>query len=261
MNQADFINKKLIAFDLDETLAESKAEMTAEMANLLAKLTQVKKVAIISGGSFGQFERQFFGSLSRAANINYDSLVILPTSGAVFYEYKNGEWQIVYSEDLTEEEKAKTMLAFEKGLADINYKRPKEVFGQVIEDRGTQITFSALGQKAPVGLKQAWDPDRSKRTQIKEAIEKYIPELEVRTGGSTSVDVTKKGIDKAFGMKKILEHFNLEKEDILFIGDAMKPGGNDYPVKAFGIDSIEVSGPTETADIINNLLKKAPNSR
>jgi len=261
MNRGGLTNKKLIAFDLDGTLAESKTEMSPEMADLLAKLTQIKKVAIISGGSFGQFERQFFGVLAETENVNHDNLFILPTSGARFYQYENGKWQTLHSEDLSETEKTETLLAFKKALADIDYQQPEKIFGEVIEDRDTQITFSALGQKAPVHLKESWDPDRSKRTQIKEAVEKYLPNLEVRTGGSTSIDVTKKGIDKAFGMRKIMEHLNLEKEDIFFVGDAMEPGGNDYPVKDFGIDSIKVFGPAETAKIIRRLLEKTPDSR
>lgn len=48
--------KKLIVFDLDGTLAESKSPLDAEMAKLLGALLGVVKVAVISGGNWPQFE-------------------------------------------------------------------------------------------------------------------------------------------------------------------------------------------------------------
>ena len=81
-----------------------------------------------------------------------------------------------------------------------------------------------------------------------------IPEFEVRSGGLTSVDVTKPGIDKAYGMKKLMNILNLKTEEILFIGDRLKEGGNDYPVKAFGIDCLEISHWQETAVAIEAIL-------
>ena len=49
--------KKLVIFDLDGTLAESKSPVDAEMAELLRGLLAVAKVAIISGGDWPQFEK------------------------------------------------------------------------------------------------------------------------------------------------------------------------------------------------------------
>src|ERR1035441_10285233 len=61
------------------------------------------------------------------------------------------------------------------------------------QDRGSQITFSALGQQAPLEEKKKWDPDFAKRKKIKAILDKLIPEFSVRMGGATSVDITKTG--------------------------------------------------------------------
>jgi HAD superfamily hydrolase (TIGR01484 family) len=80
-----------------------------------------------------------------------------------------------------------------------------------------------------------------------------LPEFEVRIGGTTSIDVTKKGIDKAFGVLRIIERLHIDKEDVVFVGDALFEGGNDYAVKSLGIRCIETSGPQETLKIIDTL--------
>lgn len=146
------------------------------------------------------------------------------------------------------------MNAFEKAFEDIKYVHPKRTYGQVIEDRESQITFSALGQQSPLELKKVWDPTWKKRLRLKAALERYIPEFEIRLGGMSSIDVTEKGIDKAYGIKKIEKELRIPLSLMLFVGDALFEGGNDYPVRRTGVDCIEVSGPDETKKVIKELI-------
>ncbi len=81
-----------------------------------------------------------------------------------------------------------------------------------------------------------------------------MPDLEVRLGGTTSVDVTRPGIDKSYGMKKLMAALGIAKDEILFFGDKLMEGGNDYPVKAMGIDSIAVEGWETTAYALEGIL-------
>ncbi len=83
-----------------------------------------------------------------------------------------------------------------------------------------------------------------------------LPDLEVRSGGTTSVDVTRKGIDKAYGMRKLIEFLELELADVLFVGDRLDEGGNDYPVKAMGIETVAVRDWRETADYVQGFLDR-----
>jgi phosphomannomutase len=124
-----------------------------------------------------------------------------------------------------------------------------------IEDRGSQVTFSALGQEAPVASKGAWDPDDAKKRKLRDYVANELPEFEVRIGGSTSIDVTKRGIDKAYGIKKLIGLLDVKKEDILFVGDRLQEGGNDHPVEAMGVDCLNVSGWRETALVIETILE------
>jgi phosphomannomutase len=246
--------KKLIAFDLDGTLAPSKSPADDRMTAALSQLLTKFQVCVISGGKFQQFEKQILGNLE-ADPAQLERLHIMPTCGTRYFTYDlaKQDWKLVYAEDFTDAEKKKIIIALNKGFDDLKY-RAKKTYGETIEDRGSQVTFSVLGQdivdklgEEGLHLKHEWDPDNKKKNELRDYIAPLIPEVEVRVGGVTSIDVTKKGIDKAYGMKKLMELLDISKDDILFIGDRLQPGGNDYPVKAFGIDSIEISHWQETA--------------
>ena len=242
--------KKLIVFDLDGTLAESKASLDAEMATLLSKLLGIVKVAVISGGNWPQFEKQVLSHLPHDDRLK--RLSLLPTCGTKFFQY-DGVWKKLYSEDFTAAEREKIIDALHKALDQSGFKAGK-VWGKLIEDRGSQITFSALGQQAPLEEKKVWDPDFAKRKKIKAVVDTIIPEFSVRLGGETSIDVTKPGIDKAYGIKKLRDVLGIAIDEMIFIGDALFPGGNDYPAKEAGVASIRVSNPDETKRLIETII-------
>lgn len=243
--------KKLLVFDLDGTLAESKCPLALDMAEMLEKALKKFDIAVISGGNYPQFEKQFLGSLP-LLDEQLKKLYIFPTCATSFYRYDKG-WQKVYSEDLTVEQRKKIIEAFEETFRQVKF-IPSNTYGQVIEDRVTQITMSALGQEAPVHLKKKWDPNHIKRLEMLDVLRTLIPEFEIRTGGSTSIDVTRKGIDKAYGIQQIQKHLGFQIDEMLFVGDALFEGGNDAPVKRTGVECLEVSGPAETMKIIQDLL-------
>jgi phosphomannomutase len=242
--------KSLIVFDLDGTLAKSKSALDEQMAALLARLLGVVKVAIISGGDYPQFESQVLGNLPTDSNLN--NLILLPTSGTKFFQYRNG-WQKLYSDDLSDDEKKKIEDALERAVAESGF-QPKQSWGPRIEDRGTQITYSALGQEAPLEEKSKWDPDYAKRKQIKAILDKMLPEFSVRLGGTTSIDVTRPGIDKAYGIRKLRDVLGIPIAQMLFIGDALFPGGNDYPALEAGAESIAVRDPDETKAVVEAIV-------
>jgi HAD superfamily hydrolase (TIGR01484 family) len=242
--------KKLIVFDLDGTIAESKSSLDAEMSALLRDLLSIVKVAVISGGNWPQFEKQMISNLSRDTNLK--NLSILPTSGTKFYKY-NSTWQKLYSEDISGADKEKITSSLQKAIELSNFNVEK-VWGEQIEDRGSQITFSAIGQQAPLDEKKKWDPDFAKRKQMKTFLDKLIPEFSVRLGGATSVDVTKPGIDKAYGIRKLRDILGVAIDEMIFVGDALFPGGNDYPAKETGVVSIQVRDPNETKRVIEAII-------
>jgi phosphomannomutase len=242
--------KKLMVFDLDGTLAESKSSMDAEMAALFCALLGVMKVAVMSGGDWPQFEKQVLSNLPRDEHLK--NLSLLPACGTKFYQYE-GEWKKIYSEDFTVDEKEKITGSLKKVLEGEGFNAGK-VWGEIIEDRGSQITFSALGQQAPIEEKKKWDPDFTKRKKMKTLLDNLIPEFSVRLGGTTSVDITKPGIDKAYGIGKLRDTLGIAIQDMIYVGDALFPDGNDYPAREAGALSIQVRDPHESKRVIEAVI-------
>lgn len=242
--------KKLIVFDLDGTLAESKSSLDAEMATLFSALLKIVKVAVISGGNWPQFEKQLLANLPHDERLK--NLSLLPTCGTQFYQHEE-DWKKIYSEDFTEDEKKKIISSLKQALESAGF-QVERVWGEAIEDRGSQITFSALGQQAPIEEKKKWDPDFSKRKTMKASLDKLIPGFSVRLGGTTSIDVTKPGIDKAYGIRKLRDTLGIAIDEMIFVGDALFPGGNDFPAKEAGVVSICVRDPEETKSVIEAII-------
>lgn len=242
--------KKLIVFDLDGTLAESKSALDPEMSALLHELLNIVKVAVISGGDWPQFEGQLLSKLPHDERLL--NLSLLPTCGTKFYQYSE-TWNKLYEEDFTADERDRILSSLNKAIGEAGYKIPR-VWGEAIEDRGSQITFSALGQQAPLEEKNKWDPNYAKRIKIKALLDAWIPDFSVRIGGSTSIDITKPGIDKAYGIRKLRDLLNISIQEMIFIGDALFVGGNDYPAEQAGVVSISVRDPRETKRVTETII-------
>lgn len=247
--------KKLIAFDLDDTLAVSKSAIADRMGELFVGLLDHFDVCIISGGKFEQFRKQVIDRIE-ATPEQLSRLHLMPTCGTRYYRFEDisGEWQLQYAEDLTDDEKKRIISVSEKAAKDAGL-WPKNPYGEVIEDRNSQIAISFLGQAAPVEEKEAWaEKNSEKRLAVRQVIADELMEFEVRAGGTTTIDITRLGIDKAYGMQKLIEALKIDKNEILFIGDNLQEGGNDYPVKAMGIDVIEVNRWEDTAYAVEAIL-------
>lgn len=241
-----------VIFDLDGTLAESKQKVSAEMAEALSTLAKKMKVCIISGGDWPQYEKQLLPSLSLESLPN---ILCYPTCASKMYLYQpDSGWCLKYAELLSEEQIARIISALELATQTLGIK-PEEIWGPQIENRSSQITFSALGQEAPLKAKQTWDPDFAKRKLLKAQLEPLLPDFSIRLGGSTSVDITLPGIDKAYGVRKIATFLDFPLKSMLFVGDALFPDGNDYPVTNTECQWMNVKNPLETLGIIKAITE------
>jgi len=245
---------KLMAFDLDGTLAESKQRLSADIGELLAHLTHKMPVAVMSGASFKQFESQFLPALPDDANLK--NLYLFPTSAAQCYTRQGSAWVPKYDHSFTPVEREVILQALAQCMEETHFsKEPPQLWGERIEDRGAQISFSALGQKAPVEEKEKWKAAHdNERKELYHALVKKLPGLSIRMGGLTSIDITRQGINKAYGIRKLVELTGISVPEMLYVGDALQEGGNDAVVIETGVKTHEVFGPKETAALIEEIL-------
>ena len=248
---------RLVAFDLDDTLAPSKSAIDARIGDLLVALAERVEVAIISGGQLAQFTAQVVDRLPASAGSILPHVHLLPTCGTQYYRLGADGVETVYARTLSDDQKQRALTAVEEEARRLGLWEA-QTWGDILEDRGSQITFSALGQTAPLDAKSAWDPTGAKKAALRDAVAARVPDLEVRSGGSTSVDITERGIDKAYGMRELSAHTGIALDDMLFVGDRLDEHGNDYPVLAMGVACQAVEGWQDTAAFLERLLPTLP---
>ncbi len=242
---------KAVVFDLDDTLAESFQAPKPSMIERLSRLLPLLPVAILSAASFHRMERDFLGVLEESPSVG--QLYLMPNSSAQAYQWDKG-WQLVYGVALSEADRERIKRAIAESVVETGVIGPNPKYLPLIVDRGVQIAYAALGLEASQEEKAAWDPDRSKRNMLKEAIDKRLPEFEVLLGGTTTIDITAKGIDKSHGVRWLADQLGILPSEMLFIGDALYEGGNDAVVIPTGIKTHPVKNPDDTEKIIDELL-------
>ncbi|MBU6370462.1 MAG: HAD-IIB family hydrolase [Patescibacteria group bacterium] len=247
--------KKAVVFDVDGTLSESKEPVDPVTANLLYQLLAKKKVGIISGGGLAQMKKQVLDHLPADAD-RFENLFLFPEKGGAMYCWNGDDWARIYEKPLAPEDRNAIRTAFKKVSTGVDF-LPSEHFGPVFEDLGAEVTFSALGQHAPIMEKKPWDPDAKKRERLKALLEPLLPDFEIEIGGTTSINITKKGVDKAFALEEFCRREHLSIADVLYIGDAIYPGGNDFSVTRTGVDTAIVKDYNETKAIIRKIIEGA----
>jgi hydroxymethylpyrimidine pyrophosphatase-like HAD family hydrolase len=173
----------------------------------------------------------------------------MPCSGAEYFRF--GE--TLYRNLISKEQRAVMIPTITGLLKQMGYWIDNPA-GDIIEDRGSQITISALGQKASLKDKEDWDPFGTKRRQIRDVVKAMFPEYSVRVGGLTSVDISIANIDKEYAIKELLEWNQFDTSEVLYIGDKFRPGENDYPALLAGVTCLRVASYADTPRIVGKYL-------
>lgn len=238
-------------FDLDDTLAESFQPPKPEMVDRLSRLLEKIPVAILSAAGFPRIEADFLHRMVNTERI--DSFYVLANSSAQCFVHEDGAWKTAYDSLLTDADRIQIYTAIHESVIEVSLELDPQ-YAPAIIDRDVQIAYAALGLSASEDAKKAWDPDKSKRKRLKEALDKRLPDFEVLIGGKTTIDITRKGITKAHGVEWLSERLSIPASEMLYVGDAFYEGGNDAVVIPTGIQTRPVSGPAETAIVMEELL-------
>ncbi len=254
------IKKRVLAFDIDQTLNIAKTPIPPEIATVLVKCLNYFEICPLSGQKFEQFLIQIVDRL-RAAGVTDAELLhlhLFPAQGTQYYTYddKSGDWRQVYNYPLKEEDIVKITTVLEESARSLGFWESAALAegDEIIENRLSQVTFSALGQKADTKSKYAWDPDMKKREAIVAKCQEKLPNFLYEIGGTTSINVAAPGMNKKFGMTHLLEELNVQPDEVLYFGDMTQPGGNDYPVVEMGIDTITVRSHEDTLYALRGIL-------
>lgn len=198
---------------MDQTIAPARQPILPEMYKLLSDLSQ--DIIIVSGQEVVKigWQSNELPSYTLGQNGNHAT------------DVENNElWNI----PLNEEHRAEIMHHIESIIAILDHDLNHE--WNPIEDRGSQITFSPIGNTAPVEHKMSYDPDRKKREWLMAQVPFESKELVVKIGGSTSLDYIHRDRHKGANVQKLIDLKGWNKDECVYFGDGLYPGGNDEAV-------------------------------
>lgn len=224
--------KTHLFFDLDNTVTRSRTKIGEEMKEVLNG--SEKDIIIVSGATCEQITLQLddVSCFKLGQNGNHA-------------EDKNGD--LIWKELLTDEEKVEIMKHVE------SVPRTWEVgnINDLVEDRGCQVSYSLLGHHEVIDKKEAFDPKSEIRKTLLEKYPFLSETLQVKIGGTTCFDYTAKGKHKGFYVERLIEKMGWKKEECVYFGDMLFPGGNDESVIGV-IDTEAVENPDDTLNILRS---------
>ena len=248
---------KAALFDLDDTLAPSFEALSPKMVEKVRQVLDLMPTAIITGRDFKWMSQDFLPLFAGVPHA--DRFYLFPEGSAQCFQWDGKLWNEIYGETITDEERAKITQTIKDAVRDTGVLEGMSVFGEQFVQKKAMVAFAALGVKVPTDLKYSWDPGNIRRKTLRDAIAKALPEYDVLMGGATSTDVTKSGINKAYGVRWFAERLNIPTSEMLYVGDALEEGGNDFVVIETGVQTRPTSGPEQTLKIIDEILTSCAN--
>ncbi len=213
---------KHLFFDMDKTIAPPRQPILQDMFDFLS--SRREDITIVSGQSCEKIKWQS----------DHLKAYCLGQNGNHALDLDDKE---LWHTPLTETERSEVLQHIQTLIDDLPEKPNPEY--NPIEDRGAQITFSPVGNTAPVELKMVYDPDKKKRFAMLEKFKFESETMMAVIGGSTSLDYIPKERHKGTNVAKFIELMNWNKDDCVYFGDGLFPGGNDEFVIGV-IDTVSV---------------------
>jgi phosphomannomutase len=243
---------KVAIFDLDNTLAEPFTPVSDDMAAAFSKVMGRLPTSIMSAASLERIELEVLSKLS--GDVDMTNLTLFTANAGQSFAFEKNHWRSEYSFEFTDAQLKRIRTGLEESLAETNVLEGTQIYGEQYIDYKGYFAFTALGVGAPVAERRAWDPEFSKRKILRARVQEKLPEFDVYIGGSTSIDITLKDVNKSYGIKWLSERLGIPPSDMLYVGDALYENGNDYVVIKTGIQTRQTKNPEETLSIANELL-------
>lgn len=237
-------NIKLIAFDLDGTVTQHKSKLCDDNRKVLEELASKYKVIFVGAGSCERINTQLNGFHTEIIGC---------------YGMETGKYN---SEKDTFEVVERLKVSVDKVDISEKVNKLREKFGFIdFAGEGVEfhesgmITFPILGTKAELKDKLEYDPDRSKRRKIYNQVVETFSDYNVVIGGTSSFDIIPKPYTKLNALEKFVDNNNIDRNEVVYIGDDYGVGGNDEPIYKSDIKFICIDDYRELGNIIKkNML-------
>ncbi len=213
--------KRIFMFDIDGTLTPPRLPMTEEMVEMFEGFCERNRVILVTGSDMKKVVEQVPEKIRDLVEGIYTcSGNALTVGDEVIYdrEFEPPEGLVQLLEDW------------------LYYSHYPVKAGDHLEFRSGMLNYSTVGRSCTQQEREdyeAWDKENGERKILRERILHMWPSLDCAIGGQISVDIYPKGLDKSQSYHRVKG--DNPDHAIIFCGDRLMPGGNDYPFfKAMG---------------------------
>jgi len=225
-------------FDLDETVTPSRSVILPHAKELMGTLPV--DIAIISGLAPDVIKKHIDGL----------RVITMGQNGNCAFDYEGNQ---LWNDVLTETEKNKILSHISQIVTENDFEWQDEA--DIIEDRDSQIAYSLIGHHEDVARKKLSDPKLELRQHALATYPLVDDAIEVRISGSTTLDYLRKGSHKGTNVARLIKHYGWNKDDCLYFGDRLHPGGNDEPVIGV-IDTVAVVDHEHTYQLLKEAFNR-----
>lgn len=237
---------KIYIFDVDGTLTPSRQPMTEEFLEFFNGWSKSNPFYLVTGSDLDKIKEQVPDFILERAN-------------SVFTCCGNEMWvddEQIYHKEFTPPNNLLTYLGEQ-----IRMSETPVVSTNHRENRGSMLNFSVVGRDCTLDERQQyfeWDKESGERERIAQSVRDGWNELDAVIGGQISIDIYPKGSDKSQVLDIIKQERLVETGEIIFIGDGIENGGNDYPLAELmdnieGCDWYHTKGWEHTKEILEEL--------
>ena len=227
---------KHLFFDMDGTITPSRRRIGAATMRALEDLSA--SLVVISGSRLEQLVWQIDGLNATTMGQNGNHTVH-PERGELWHDR------------LSEAERTEIFAHIALVQSKYSYAVPDPA--DLLEDRGCQISYSIYGHNADPDDKKAFDGDFAKRRSILNDFPLVSDAVDVHIGGSTCLDYFRKGRNKGYNIRRLLQELAWKPVDCIYFGDALFPGGNDESVIGV-MEAVQVSDPEDTVSKLRSIF-------
>ncbi len=246
---------QLFAFDKDGTITPPNSPLSKESAYFFVNFLKQHNVSILTARDIKTCQEHIIDPIIQEnPSMDLTKITLACSNGSEIFAFQKNEYKKVSTDVNALRLKDGSRFNIKKSC-DKALEITKKIFPRAtIEIRWDFfIAIPCIPRDVSTDERNLLDPDAIKRWKIITQLKAIFPDFfEILPGGKTTIDIAL--INKEYGMRHVMEYFNIKNPDqIHYFGDSFN-GGNDEPVKNIkGIHIHEVKSPDETFEILKNL--------
>lgn len=251
---ASMKTRPLVVADMDDTMTDAGHLIKQPCAEAVADVAERGMTfATLTSSSWPAVQRQLLDAINADRDLQkrfrrlYRRMPILVNQGSMEYQWRDGTYRQHFSLTLRRHFGPKNLASLMMTLVQaVKRFSIKSTAGELIEDRGTQLTLYVLGigatreQKIEYFGRYGRGPRLEYARWINDRLHEQGIPAHASVGGQSSIDVAPVGVNKGFGICRLAKSLDRDLRTVIYFADEFGTDSIDDPVARAGVLSINV---------------------